>query len=103
MKGLFPYLELAGVVGTMKGDNTTVLREGEKRAVEEANRRIMECWGGGQVLDRALIPRKQTIADAAGLRIAYYESSDARSVFEVLGKQIFDRTIRERRHESRVA
>src|SRR5215471_11045610 len=36
MKGqLFPHIGLAGVVGTMKGDKTSVLRDAEKESIEE--------------------------------------------------------------------
>jgi cellulose biosynthesis protein BcsQ len=104
MKGqLFPHLELAGAVGTMKLNRSPTLADTERRAVEEAKRRILQSWGSGEVLERALIPRKQAIADAAGLKIAYYESQDVRDIFNPLGNLICESTARGRIHESRVA
>jgi cellulose biosynthesis protein BcsQ len=87
--GLFPCLKLAGVVGTMKGDSTDTLRDAEKQAIREAKKRVSDIWGHDHyVLENALIPRKQGISDAAGLKIAYYELPD---VFNPLGSALFER------------
>jgi cellulose biosynthesis protein BcsQ len=90
MKGqLFPHLELAGVVGTMKGNKAASLRDAERESIAEAKRAVRESWGFGDfVLDHALIPRTQAIADAAGIRIVYPQ---AIKIFDPLGDKIFRR------------
>jgi cellulose biosynthesis protein BcsQ len=90
MKGqLFPHLELAGVVGTMKGNKAASLRDAERESIEEAKRAVRQSWGYGDfVLEHALIPRTQAIADAAGIRIAYPQT---REIFDPLGDEIFRR------------
>ena len=94
MRGqLFPHIELAAVVGTMKGDKTPTLRDAEKRAIEEAKRRVRRYWGPGDyVLDRyeLLIPRKQPIADVAGLGIAY-DNTEVQEIFDRLGHELANR------------
>jgi cellulose biosynthesis protein BcsQ len=87
MKGqLFPHIELAGVVGTMKGDKTAFLRDAERESLEEAKRAVRQAWGyGDYVLENALIPRKQAIADAAGIRIVYPQAT---AIFDPLGDEI---------------
>jgi chromosome partitioning protein len=93
MKGqLFPHLELAGVVGTMKGDKTATLRDAERESLEEARRAVQQSWPvyGDYVLENALIPRKQAIADAAGIRIVYPQAT---SIFDPLGDEIFRRAL----------
>jgi chromosome partitioning protein len=92
MRGqLFPHLELAGVVGTMKRTQASELGFTEKKAVAEARRRVMQNWGRGDyVLKDALIPRKQIISDNAG--IAPPSPHVAREVFAPLGREIFART-----------
>jgi chromosome partitioning protein len=89
---LFPYLNLAGVVGTMKRTDTDQIGNTERLAFNEAKTRAQHGWGSGEyVLTSAPIPRKQSIADAAGLRIAYNESADAESIFKRLGLQLIMR------------
>lgn len=87
MKGqLFPHIDLAGVVGTMKGDNTASLRDAERESLVEAKRAVRQSWGyGDYVLENALIPRKQAIADAAGIRIVYPQAT---GIFDPLGDEI---------------
>jgi len=93
---LFPHLELAAVVGTMKGDGTQKLREIETKALAEAKRRVELAWGHGDyVLEKLLVPRKQSIADVAGLSIAYYESDEVKTIINPIGDVIFNRTRRE--------
>src|SRR5258708_10155555 len=59
---------LAGVVGTMKGDGTEKLRDVEQRAILEAKDGASHNWGPGDyVLEDVLIPRRQSISDAAGV------------------------------------
>jgi cellulose biosynthesis protein BcsQ len=100
---LFPHLDVAGVVGTMKSTKTETLRDSEREAIAEIKRRT-ENWLGkaGYFLDDALIPRNESIASAAGLRIAYYTNKD---IFDPLGKAVFERTpTRQRKpHESQCA
>jgi hypothetical protein len=70
MRGqLFPHLELAGVVGTMKGDGTQKLRDAEREAIAEAERGVRNWAPGNYVLANVLIPRKQLISDTAGVGI----------------------------------
>jgi len=90
MKGqLFPHLELAGVVGTMKGNRTASLRDAERESIAEAKRAVSRSWGYGDfVLEQALIPRTQAIADAAGVRIVYPQATE---IFDPLGDEIFRR------------
>jgi hypothetical protein len=96
---LFPYLELGAVVGMMKGDKSPILRETEMKAVAEAMSRVKQKWGPGDyVLEKLLIPRKQPIADAAGVSIAYFGSKEVRDIIDPLGREIFNRTRRERPH-----
>lgn len=92
MRGqLFPHLELAGVVGTMKGDGTEKLRDAEQRAILEAKDGAFHNWGPGDyVLDDVLIPRRQSIADAAGVGV----DLDVAAVFDPLGQKLFRRTTR---------
>jgi cellulose biosynthesis protein BcsQ len=83
---LFPRLKLSAVVGTMKGDNAGALRDTERRAIEEAKRQVERLgWHPGLVLETALIPRRQSIGDAAGQYIAYHQSEDVRGIFDRLG------------------
>jgi cellulose biosynthesis protein BcsQ len=92
---LFPRLKLAGVIGTMKGDNTAHLRDAEKAAIAEAERQVSRYgWHSSCVLRNALIPRKQAIADAAGERIAYHRSPEVRTIFDPLGAALFEKTKR---------
>jgi chromosome partitioning protein len=96
---LFPYLELGAVVGMMKGDKSPILRETEMKAVAEAISRVKQNWGPGDyVLEKLLVPRKQPIADAAGVSIAYFGSKEVRDIIDPLGREIFNRTRRERPH-----
>jgi cellulose biosynthesis protein BcsQ len=90
MKGqLFPHLKLAGVVGTMKGNKAASLRDAERESIAEAKRAVRQSWEYGDfVLEHALIPRTQAIADAAGVRIVY---SQATEIFDPLGDEIFRR------------
>jgi cellulose biosynthesis protein BcsQ len=89
---LFPHLNLAGVVGTMKRTDTDQIGDTERAAFNEAKTRVQQSWGSSDyVLTQAAIPRKQSIADAAGLRIAYNESSDAESIFKRLGSHLIVR------------
>jgi hypothetical protein len=92
MRGqLFPHLELAGVVGTLKGDGTERLRDTEQRANVEAERGASRNWGPGHyVLKDALIPRKQSIADTAGIGV----DPSVTTVFEPLGAKLYDLTTR---------
>jgi cellulose biosynthesis protein BcsQ len=100
---LFPHLNLAGVVGTMKRTDTEQIGDTERAAFNEAKTRVQQEWGSSDyVLTQAAIPRKQSIADAAGLRIAYNESSDAESIFKRLGSHLIVRAPG-RQHASRVA
>jgi cellulose biosynthesis protein BcsQ len=89
---LFPHLNLAGVVGTMKRTDTEQIGDTERAAFNEAKTRVQLGWGSSEyVLTGAPIPRKQSIADAAGLRIAYNEAADAESIFKRLGSHIIVR------------
>lgn len=89
---LFPHLKPAGVVGTMKRTDTEQIADAELAAFSEAQTRVQCSWGSGDyVLRTAPIPRKQSISNAAGLRIAYNESSDAESIFKRLGSHIVQR------------
>lgn len=92
MRGqLFPHLELAGVVGTMKRTQASELGFTEKKAIAEARRRVTQNWGHGDyVLKDALVPRKQIISDSAG--IAPPSPQVVREIFAPLGKEIFART-----------
>jgi cellulose biosynthesis protein BcsQ len=89
---LFPHLSLAGVVGTMKRTDTEQMGDAERAAFNEAKTRVQQGWGSSDyVLTQAPIPRKQCIADAAGLRIAYNESPEAESIFKRLGSHLIVR------------
>src|SRR5262252_1423265 len=92
MRGqLFPHLELAGVVGTMKGDGNERLRDAEQRAILEAKRGVFHNWGAGDyVLTDVLVPRKQSIADTAGVGI----DLAAATLFYPLGQRLFELTTR---------
>jgi cellulose biosynthesis protein BcsQ len=91
MRGpLFPHLELAGVVGTMKGDGTEKLRDAEQRAVSEAKDGVSNWGPGDYVLEDVLIPRRQSIADTAGVGI----DINVADVFDPLGQKLFRRTTR---------
>jgi len=92
MRGqLFPHLELAGVVGTMKGDGTEKLRDAEQKAIAEAERGVARNWGLGEyVLKDVLIPRKQPIADTAGIGV----DPNLAPIFEPLGNRLFKLTTR---------
>jgi cellulose biosynthesis protein BcsQ len=87
MRGqLFPHLELAGVVGTLKGDGTEGLRDTEQRAILEAERGVSHNWGTGQYVFRdTLIPRKQSIADTAGIGV----DPTTAAFFAPLGRRLF--------------
>ena len=95
MRGqLFPHLELAGVVGTMKGDGTQRLRDAEQEAIAEAERGAQHWGHGNYVLKDVLIPRRQAIADVAGLGV----DSEVLKLFEPLGERIFALTQRDPPH-----
>jgi cellulose biosynthesis protein BcsQ len=93
MRGqLFPHLELAAVVGTLKGDGTQKLRDAEQKAILEAERGVSRNWGAGHyVLKDALIPRKQSIADTAGIGV----DLAAAGLFDPLGQKLFEVTTRD--------
>lgn len=91
MRGqLFPHLELGGVVGTMKGDGTQKLRPAEEEAIGAAERGVKSNWGPGDYVLKgdALIPRRQSIADAAGLGV----DLEVAHLFNPLGRQLFKLT-----------
>ena len=90
MRGqLFPHLQLAGVVGTLKGDGTEILRETEKKAISEAEGGVSKFWGAGDyVLKDVLIPRKQSIADTAGNGVDLAVAT----LFHPLGQRLFTLT-----------
>jgi len=90
MRGqLFPHLQLAGVVGTMKGDVSATLRKAEEDALDEAMRGVSKHWGAGNyVLRNVLIPRKQAVADAAGVGVDPAVSK----IFEPLGNKLYGLT-----------
>jgi cellulose biosynthesis protein BcsQ len=92
MRGqLFPHLELAGVVGTLKGDGSERLRNTEQKAILEAERGVLRNWGAGHyVLTDVLIPRKQPIADTAGIGV----NLEVAALFDPLGQRLFDLTTR---------
>jgi chromosome partitioning protein len=92
MRGpLFPHLELAGVVGTLKGDGTEKLRDTEQRAILEAKRGVSGNWSvGDYVLTDVLIPRKQSIADTAGIGI----DLEVAACFDPLGQRLLKLTTR---------
>jgi cellulose biosynthesis protein BcsQ len=93
MRGeLFPHLELAAVVGTLKGDGTERLRDTEEKALREAERGVSETWGNGAyyVWRDVLIPRRQPISDAAGIGV----NLAAGVIFEPLGQRLFEHTTR---------
>jgi len=98
MRGqLFPHLELAGVVGTMKDDGTEKLRDAEQRAILEAKDGVFHNWGTGDyVLEDVLIPRRQSIANAAGVGV----DLDVASVFDPLGETLFHRTASSKQHSA---
>ena len=91
MRGdLFPHLELAGVVGTLKGDSSVRLRDAEQKAIRQAQVGVSGTWGNGEhyVWSDVLIPRRQPIADAAGGGV----DLGAADTFVPLGQKIFDCT-----------
>jgi chromosome partitioning protein len=92
MRGqLFPHLHLAGVVGTLKGDGTEKMRDTEQKAILEAKRGVADNWGPGDyVLENALIPRRQPVADTAGIGI----NLAVAALFDDLGEELFRRTTR---------
>jgi cellulose biosynthesis protein BcsQ len=95
MRGeLFPHLELAAVVGTLKGDGTERLRDTEEKALREAERGVSETWGHGasHVWRDVLIPRRQPVSDAAGVGVNLATSA----IFEPLGQRLFEHTARKR-------
>lgn len=99
---LFPHLEVAAVVGTMKRTNTADFGETERRALAEAKTRVTNNWGSGSyVLEDIQIPRRQDIADASGMELAYLSSKIAKEVFNKLGAELYERT--RGRHEGRTA
>jgi cellulose biosynthesis protein BcsQ len=92
---LFPHLQLAGVVGTMKRTDTDQIGNTEQQAFNEAKQGVMKFCGSSEyVFTGAPVPRKQSIADAAGLRIAYNQSGDAAEIFRRLGALINQRAPR---------
>ena len=85
----FPHLELAYVVGTMKANSTDKWKETELEALAEAKRAVSSSWGPGDyVSDRIFIPRKQVIADAAGVSVVY---PIAKSIFNPLGNKLYEK------------
>jgi hypothetical protein len=92
MRGqLFPHLELAAVVGTLKEDGSEKLRDTEQKAIAEAWRGVHTNWGPGEyVFTDVLIPRKQNIADTAGIGI----NLAVADIFEPLGARLFELTTR---------
>jgi chromosome partitioning protein len=95
MRGpLFSDLELAGVVGTMKGDGTQRLRDAEQEALAEAERGTQHWGNANYVLKDVLIPRKQAIAEVAGVEV----HSEVVKIFEPLGERIFALTCRNQPH-----
>lgn len=107
LKGaLFPHLDLAALVGTMKFTGAGALKDTELLAITEAKAGAAKNWGmGDYVLENLLIPRKQAIMDAAGQQIAYYLSKEVRDIFDPLGRELYRRTLTQRSqaHASRRA
>ena len=76
----------------MKRTDTEQIGDTEKASFEEAKTRVLQGWGSSDyVLVKAPIPRKQSISDAAGLRIAYNNAADAEAIFKRLGSHLIAR------------
>lgn len=97
---LYPHLELAGVIGTMKRTKSALndpqnRDEAALKAVATVKRRVREVWGREDYfLETAIIPRLAEVAKIAGEGVAYLECSDVRTYFDVLGEQVWERTKR---------
>ncbi|MGH6815089.1 MAG: ParA family protein [Hyphomicrobiaceae bacterium] len=104
LKGnLFPRLQLLGVVGNMKRTSSPKHERSEVEALLELKRLLRTEQGSDHyLLEQALIPRKESIARAAGLGIVYPEIKD---LIRPLGEAVFESAPprRELRYESRIA
>ena len=90
---LYPELELAGVVGSLKRFNTDRMMDSEKEALALLSRVIPKEWQHGQfVIEKGFIPRAEAIAEAAGQRTIYHQHPE---YFKNLGKVVYERTRRQ--------
>jgi chromosome partitioning protein len=89
MRGeLFPHLDLAYVVGTLKHDSTLNLKDSEQDAIEEAEKGVATFWGPGDYVRKdILIPRKLAISEKAGIGVA--KNIDC---FDRLGERLYTLT-----------
>jgi cellulose biosynthesis protein BcsQ len=81
------------VVGTMKGTRNGALRDSEMAAVEEIKKQLIDKLGSDHYfLKDNFIPRKEDVAEAAGLRIAYFDDP---SVFDPVFDILYQKTKRD--------
>jgi cellulose biosynthesis protein BcsQ len=95
MRGdLFPHLKLAVVVGTLKYDSTPTLKPSERDAVNMARKRVAANYWGKEPIPKdfyvpedILIPRKQDIANTAGVDV-----DKNIKCFDPLGERLYEVT-----------
>ncbi len=85
---LFPGLGSIDIVGTMKATATGHLQNAEQEALGRVRQDAATAWGVGvraQLLEM-MIPRRASIAQNAGIGIAYEVNRD---IFDPLGEAVF--------------
>jgi cellulose biosynthesis protein BcsQ len=82
-------IDALGVVGMLTAQKELKLQEAHWK--EMARQQALEAWGTDVLFFDRHIPRKQDIANAAGQAIAYYEKTEIRDLFKVLGDEIYER------------
>ena len=81
-------LNVSGIVGsiTYQGPSLSDVEQDAKRNIIERANKI--GFDGGDLMCENWIPRRASISDAAGIRIAYNQSSDIRGFFDQLAKEL---------------
>lgn len=85
---IFPGLGSIDIVGTMKATATQCLQNAEQEALSRVRRDAEHAWGVGvraQLL-KTMIPRRASIAQNAGIGLAYPHNRD---IFDPLGEAVF--------------
>jgi cellulose biosynthesis protein BcsQ len=96
---LFPVLELVGILGTMKRNNSDNFDESEGKALESLKAVLMKRFGSDHHLwQDQIMPRMQAFARMAGVRVAYPSEREVRPIVEGLGEKISSRVVGRKVH-----
>jgi chromosome partitioning protein len=83
-----PHLKLAGILGTMTFRQQLTDNEIDTLA---SVKETLGVWGTGGHIFRQNIPRKQSLANAAGNDVAYLRHNDVATLFDRFGDELMQR------------